>query len=279
MSSNGSYNASNKSPNEAPVQLPPHLAPTPAPLALSPHTIQTTLQTQPDLDAVLLQSIANRLLQTITNRKANIAITTKAYKDQVCTLEQCVLHYKDTFNHPPDGFTLNNEQVSNFHIPIGDGLYQEAKWIHLNDNSTVTGYTNTQGPNKQPYIINLYTAPNNSIDSPVDTLPAWFHHMLTGPGGDFHILQTTMADTNDWGLAREIMCYREIDDDITTLAVKIKEYQQDLKAAQVSLMACESHLMLAQAAEHVKPLHNVLRKMTAVHSGWKRSHRAQSTYV
>jgi hypothetical protein len=38
-----------------------------APLTLLPHTIRTTLQNQPDLNATLLQSIANGLLQTITN--------------------------------------------------------------------------------------------------------------------------------------------------------------------------------------------------------------------
>jgi hypothetical protein len=160
-----------------------------------------TLQTQPDLDATLLWSIANGLLQTIANCKADTAVATKAYEDQVHHLEQHVLHYKDTFNQPPEGFVLNNGQVSNFHIPIGDGLYQEVKWICLNDNGTVSGCTIMQGPNKQPYIINLYAAPNNSIDSPVDTLPLWFHHMLTSLGGNFHILQTTVANTDNWGLA------------------------------------------------------------------------------
>jgi hypothetical protein len=129
MSSVTSYNASNKSSNKNPIQLPPHLAPTPAPLALSHHTIQTMLQTQPNLDATLLQSIANRLLQTIANHETNATVSNKAYKDRIHHLEQCILHYEDTFNHAPEGFVLNNGQVSNFHIPVGDGLYQEAKWI------------------------------------------------------------------------------------------------------------------------------------------------------
>jgi hypothetical protein len=77
MSSVGSYNASNESPSEAPIQLPPRLGATPAPITLSPHTIQTTLQTQPDLDAVLLRGIANGLLQTIANQEADTAVSTK----------------------------------------------------------------------------------------------------------------------------------------------------------------------------------------------------------
>jgi hypothetical protein len=72
------------------------------------------------------------------------------------------------------GYTLNNGKVSDFHIPVGGGLYQEAKWIRLNDDGTVSGYLSTQGPNEQPYIIDLYVTPNYSIDSPITALPAWF---------------------------------------------------------------------------------------------------------
>jgi hypothetical protein len=46
--------------------------------------------------------------------------------------------------------------------------------------------------------------------------------MLTGPSGDFQILQQAVANTNDWGLACEITCYRELDDDVTVVTIKIK---------------------------------------------------------
>jgi hypothetical protein len=82
-----------------------------------------------------------------------------------------------------------------------------------------------QGPNEQPYIIDLYVAPNYSVDSPIVTLPAWFRHLLTGSGGDFNLLQNTVAETDNWGLMREITRYQQIDDDITHLAVKVEEYQ------------------------------------------------------
>jgi hypothetical protein len=49
--------------------------------------------------------------------------------------------------------------------------------------------------------------------------------MLTGPGGDFQILQQAVADTDDWGLACEIAHYRELNDKIMALAIKIEQYQ------------------------------------------------------
>jgi hypothetical protein len=272
MSSVGSYNASNESPNEAPIQLPPRLSSS-TPMPLSPRTVRTTLEANSDIDNTMLQTIANGLLQTIADREASISVATKCYKDRLHHLEQKVLHYEGTFNHPPEGYELNAGKVTNFQIPVGDGLYQEAKWVRLNDDGTVSGYHGAQGPNQQPYIIDLYVAPDYSVDSPLEPLPAWFRHMLTGSGTNFQILQQAVADTGDWGFAREIARYRQIDNDITAVAIKIEEYQRDLDAAHVCLGSCESRLMLARAAERVAVLENVPRKMGALHSGWKKTSR------
>jgi hypothetical protein len=143
-------------------------------MPLSPRTICTTLQTQTNINNDMLRGIANGLLQTIANREASTSVATKRYEDCVHHLEQRVLHYEQTFNEPPMGYELNNGKVSNFQIPVGEGLYQEAKWIRLNDNSTVSSYHSSQGPNEQPYIIDLYAAPDYSVNSPLEPLPAWF---------------------------------------------------------------------------------------------------------
>jgi hypothetical protein len=173
MSSIASYDASNELPCEAPIQLLPRLS-LPLPMPLSPCTIRTTLQTQLNIDNGMLHSIANRLLQTIADREASTSMAIKQYEDHIHHLEQHVLHYEQTFNEPPMGYELNNGKVTNFQIPVGGGLYQEAKWIHLNDDGTVSGYHSAQGPNEQPYIIDLYATPDYSVDSPLEPLPAWF---------------------------------------------------------------------------------------------------------
>jgi hypothetical protein len=90
-----------------------------------------------------------------------------------------------------------------------------------------------------------------------------------------------VADTDNWGLAREITWYREINDDVTHLVVKIEEYQHDLNTAWASLMSCKSRLMLVHAAECVKTLRNVPRKTGVICSGWKRAagRGLHTTYV
>jgi hypothetical protein len=209
-------------------------------MPLSPRTVHTTLQTQTNIDNDMLRGIANGLLQTIADREASTSMATECYEDHVHHLEQRILHYKKTFNEPPEGYKLNNGKVTNFQIPVGEGLYQEAKWIHLNDDDTVSGYHSSQGPNERPYIIDLYATPDYSVDSPLEPLPAWFRHMLTSPGGDFQILQEAVADTGDWGYTWEIARYHQLDDDITAMAVKIEEYQHNLDAARAHLGSCES---------------------------------------
>jgi hypothetical protein len=89
----------------------------------------TTLQSQSNIDNSMLRNIANGLLQTITDREASVSVATKRYKDRIHHLEQRVLHYEATFNEPPEGFTINNRKVTNFQISVGEGLYQEAKWV------------------------------------------------------------------------------------------------------------------------------------------------------
>jgi hypothetical protein len=94
--------------------------------------------------------------------------------------------------------------------------------------------------------------------------------MLTGPEGDFQILQQAVADMDDWGLACKIARYHELDDDIMAITIKIEQYQRNLDAAQAQLASCESCLMLAHGSEWVTTLQNIPRKVGTVHSGWKR---------
>jgi hypothetical protein len=52
--------------------------------------------------------------------------------------------------------------------------------------------------------------------------------MLIRPGGNFQVLQQTIANINDWGLTREVAHYHEIDNNITSLMTHLEEYQWDI---------------------------------------------------
>src|SRR6267142_809861 len=107
MSSNGSINLSNVSPTKSLAPLPiPHPA-TPAPPAMSPRTIQSTLAANPDIDAVLLRTIANGLLTTIANRETDATMQHHRFTEQIRGLEERILQYEETFKRAPEGYILN----------------------------------------------------------------------------------------------------------------------------------------------------------------------------
>src|SRR6266850_4353541 len=156
MLSAGSINLSNVSPTESSAPLPIPRPATPAPPAMSPRTTHSILASNPDLDAVLLRSIANGLLTTIASRETDTAMQYHRFTERIKGLEDRVLHYEETFEWPPEGYILNDGRVPYFRIPCGNGLSRPAKWIKLNGNRTVSGFADTDGPNSNPHVAELY---------------------------------------------------------------------------------------------------------------------------
>ena len=64
---------------------------------MSPRTIQSTLTANDDIDAVLLRTIANRLLTTIANRETDTVMQFHRFSEQIKGLQDCILEYEETF--------------------------------------------------------------------------------------------------------------------------------------------------------------------------------------
>ena len=107
MSSGGSINLSNVSPAESSAPLPIPCPVTPAAPAMLPRMTQSTLAANADIDAELLHTIVNGLLITITNRETDTAMQYHRFMEQIKSLQDCVLHYEETFEQAPDSYTLN----------------------------------------------------------------------------------------------------------------------------------------------------------------------------
>src|SRR6266850_1668001 len=275
MSSSGSINLSNVSPAESLAPLPIPRPATLIPPAMSPRTIQSTLAANDDIDAVLLHTIANSLLTTIANRETDTAMQFHRFTEQIKGLQDRILEYEETFERALEGYILNNEHIPHFCIPCGHGLSRPAKWIKLNDDGTVLGFVDTDGPKSTPHIIDLYTQPDNHYTEEGDAkpalpLPPWFRFLLVGPSVDFALLHNTLVDLDDWGLTREVHRYRNLDREFSDTCIKLKQMQVDLNAISQARSASESWLLLARASEQVEKLKNVLRKPQATCSAWKR---------
>jgi hypothetical protein len=187
-------------------------------------------------------------------------------------------NYEEEYDTAPKGYQLNNGRLPHFCIPLGDRVYALAKWIKQNEDGTVSGVYEGQGPKDNEHIIDVYATPFCSPTSPeashdpAEPLPPWYQYLLVGPGNDFQTLQKAVADLDDWGLAREICRYRELDNDITELTIKVECLQDDLESLRASKTACESRLQLAWAAicvEDLKVLHHKPGAHCSCHSAWR----------
>src|SRR6267142_376497 len=247
ISSSGSINLSNVSPAKSSAPLPiPHPA-TPVPLAMSPRTIQSTLTANDDIDVVLLHTIANGLLTTIANCETDTVMQFHRFTEQVKGLQDRILKYKETFERAPEGYTLNNGRVPHFCIPCGHRLSRPAKWIKLNDDRTVSGFADTDGPKSDPHIIDLYAQPDDQYTEEGDAkpalpLPPWFRFLLVGPSVDFALIHNALVDLNDWGLTCKVHRYRDLDREFTDTCIKLEQMQVDLNAISQARAASETRL-------------------------------------
>src|SRR6266850_636232 len=167
MSSNVSINLSNVSPAESSVPLPIPRPATPVPPAMSPRTTQT-------------------ILATIANRETDMAMQHLRFTDCLKGLEDRILEYEETFERALEGYILNDGRVPHFRIPCGTGLSRPAKWIKLNDDGTVSGFADTDGPKSNPHVADLYAQPDDQYTEEGDArpalpLPPWFRFLLVGP--------------------------------------------------------------------------------------------------
>src|SRR6267142_2606477 len=259
MLSSRSINLSNVSPAESSAPLPIPRPATPAPPAMSPRTTQSTLAANDNIDAVLLRSIANRLLTTIANRETDTAMQFHRFTERIKGLEDRILKYKETFERAPEGYILNDGRVPHFHIPCGHGLSRPAKWIKLNDDGTVSGFTDTDRPKSNPHIAGLYAQADDQYTEEGDArpalpLPPWFRFLLVGPSVDFALLHNALVDHDDWGLTREVHQYCDLDRKFSDACVKLEQMQVDLNAISQACFASETCLLLVRASEQVDKL-------------------------
>jgi hypothetical protein len=245
---------------------------------MSPSTIATTLAAHPDLNANILRAITKGLLATIAWHDAQENIEIRHLKEQISGLHDRVEHYENIFECAPNWYIQNNGQVPHFFIPLGDGVFKPAKWIKKLEDGRVAGFHEQQGPNESPYIIDLYAQADtvgHGEENPIKPLPAWFHALLIRPSSNFVHLQHNIGDLDDWGLAREIACFCELNQEAAKLATWVEVLHEELNATCDAWTMSEKRLVLARVSQKVARLENLPKKvgMLSTHSRRKNDSR------
>ena len=260
--------SSNASPVENHVPLPVHPVESPEP-PMSPATIATTLAAHPDFNADILRAITKGLLATIARRDAQENIEIRRLNEQIRGLHDHVEHYENIFEKAPDGYIENDGRVPHFYIPLGEGVFKPAKWIKKLEDGRVAGFHTDQGPNESPYVIDLYAEADTAghdESNPIEPLPTWFRALLIGPSSDFVHLQCDIGDLDDWGLAREIARFRELDQEAAELAARVDVLHEELDATHDARTMSEKRLVLARASQKAAQLENLPRKVSMMSS-------------
>ena len=191
---------------------------------ISPRSAGNILQCD-DVDSVTLHGIAKSLVSTIRKQEVLHQSIVTALEDHIMGLEAQLGDYTDMFNRCPEGYK-ENRRYPGLTVPVGDGLSREVKWVKRVDPQTVSCYTTEDGPSDTPHILKIHAQPFIMTD-PVEPLPAWFCHTITGPSAAFHTLRKAAHELEDWGVKVDLDRYHTLEDALCQSLAEAKKFQAD----------------------------------------------------
>ena len=183
---------------------------------ISPQGANTILQ-RDDVDSITLHGIAKSLVSTIRKWEALHQSIVSALEDHIKSLEKRVGHYTDTFDRCPEDYE-ENIHYPGLLVPIGNGLCHKVKWVKRIDPQTISCYTAEDRPSSTPHILKIYAQPILTTN-PVEPLPAWFCHTITGPSAAFHSLCQAAHELDDWGVEADLNHYCDLEDTLCETVV------------------------------------------------------------
>jgi hypothetical protein len=111
--------------------------------------------------------------------------------------------------------------------------------------------------------------------TPLNHSPPGSTALLIRPSSDFVHLQHDIGDLDDWGLAREIACFHELDQEAAELTARVEVLHEELDATHDARTMPEKRLVLAHTSQKAARLENLPKKvgMLSTHSRRKNNSR------
>ena len=88
-------------------------------------------------------------------------------------------------------------------------------------------------------------------------------------------LQRDISDLDDWGLAREIARFRELNQEAAELATQVDVLHEELDATRDTQTMSEKQLVLAHASQKVARLENLPKKVGMLSTHSHRKNKSQ----
>ena len=212
---------------------------------ISPRSAGNILQ-HDNMDSVTLHGIAKSLVLTIRKQEVLHQSIVTALEDCIMGLEAQLGDYTDMFNRCPEGYE-ENHHYPGLTVPVGDGLSRKVKWVKRVNPQMVSCYTAGGGPSSTPHILKIYAQPF-IMTNPVEPLPAWFRHTITGPSAAFHTLHEAAHELEDWGVEVDLNHYRALEDTLCQSLAEAEKFQANADRYRVTKGLYEAQLEAAHAA-------------------------------
>ena len=132
-------------------------------------------------------------------------------------------------------------------------------------------YTEEQGPENDPYVIELSAPYNCDVDHPAEPLAPWFRRTVCAEASKYTILRNEVVSLFDWGHLAEVERYHSLSQQMATLGDRIENLTQDLESLHLLRDLSESRLSLARTQAKVGHLKGRYHPYPASRPlGWKR---------
>jgi len=243
------------------------------PPPLSPCTALTALEGSIDkISFTLVSNIAKGLAATINKRNKEHYTKQLHIQDCVHGMEEKIQHYEDTFTIPPEGYIENNDHYPSLTIPIGNGLFQPAKWIKQLNSGRVAMLASDDGSKSQPLITKVFATPSYDSISPAEPMPYWFHDMLVGPAPIFHTLRDTVSELDNWGILANVLHFCNLDDQIAQMHNELTKLKAKAEGLRYACLLAQSHLESSNTPSKVGHLEafSLGRNVSIICRAWKK---------
>src|SRR6266478_9516553 len=251
---------------------------------LSPQSVRNTIATT-HLDPPMLRAIIDALVKTSNSRHqqylhqaqteaAEHKEAIEKLKESLEFAESHLLDYQETFVKAPDGYVAN-DRLPTFTIPLSKGSDVPAKWIKQLDDRHVAGHSEHNGTGDLPYVKEIYAAPQDSALDPAEVLPFWIWETLQGSAIQYQELRRAVRNLDDWGLYAEVLCYRQLNEDILSLKAQLDLNHASLTAAQNARLQSVTRLEAARLPKRISHMAAPIQATpsTGVRGAWKKGRR------
>jgi hypothetical protein len=105
--------------------------------------------------------------------------------------------------------------------------------------------------------MEVYASPavGQDVMGPIHAMPGWLWSLLTGPAAHYGTLLKHVEVTNDWGVVREVLRFRQLEHHLSDLRLRIAHHKAEFKGVSQAQAVAKECLELTHIDYYASDLH------------------------